>query len=181
MAASREESAHDYFGRVQNFQSFINKFNIRNRCRGYHSPRFVFEISVVAMGRILTRVFRCLNLLFNIENGKTKPWYDFVISSLVFHNKMLSKKDTRNKNQMQRLNLVSILKQASSRWVEYCRGFGSSCNLFGETLKDYVMRVKERYKRSGSGAETSPRFVIEISTVAMGGILSRIWIFYICL
>ena len=74
------------------------------------SPRFVFGISVVAMGRILTRVLRFLNLLFNIVNGKTKPWYDFVISSLVFHNKMLSKKDTRNQNQMQRLVLVLFLK-----------------------------------------------------------------------
>ena len=151
------------------------------------NPRFVFETSVVAVGRILSRILlvnlilRFLNLLFNVVNGKRKLWHDFVISSLVFHNKMLSKKDTRNKNQMQRLNLVSILKQASSQWVEYCRGFGSSCNLFGETLKDYVMRVKERYKRSGSGAEASPRFVFEISAVAMGGILSRIWIFYICL
>ena len=59
------------------------------------NTRFNFGINVVAMAgtsrtQLVSLLLRFLNLLFNILNRKTKLQYDFVFSSLVFHNKMLS-------------------------------------------------------------------------------------------
>ena len=79
--------------------------NTRIRCRGTSSFQ-LWNRNLLAIWS--SRILDILNLLSNIENGKTKLWYDFVISSLVFHKKRLSKKDIRNQNQMQRLMAILV-------------------------------------------------------------------------
>ena len=143
------------------------------------NPRFVFETSVVAVGRILPRIqlvdliLRFLNLLFNVVNGKRKLWYDFVPSSLVFHDKMLSQeryKRTESEAEARPQLLYGMC------FVRDGRTFADSdalITIFEKILKDHEMLFKKNMKNSISEAEASPQFLCGICFVATAG-LSRV-------
>ena len=89
------------------------------------SPQFPFGICVVVMAGLL-RVF-VLNLLFNVVNGKIKLWQNFVLSSLVFHNKMLLQERYERIESEAEASPQFLYGYASPRWLD-CRGFKCFCN-----------------------------------------------------
>ena len=66
------------------FNALLTIFKIRTRCRVL--TRFMFEVNVVAMAS-MSQVLNFFDLLYCIVDTKTKPWHDFVFSSLVLYEK----------------------------------------------------------------------------------------------